>query len=133
MSNTVIERDVVVYPFSTHPMQLSTLNCNLDTSVYPLLFPMGDFGFSPGFLQHGGITQISINQFYRYRLFTRSGHLSHPHYGRRLFQQFVVDVFARIEAAQLFYHSQFLNCRQDTVRVCFQWVFYTILCLRLHH
>ena len=76
-----------------------------DPLCYPLLFPFGTDGF------HLGITLnvtgsepkfVTALQFYAYRLMLRPGFQS-LHRSCRLFQQYCVDMWAKIETARLIF------------------------------
>uniref|UniRef100_A0A7N2MG30 ATP-dependent DNA helicase n=1 Tax=Quercus lobata TaxID=97700 RepID=A0A7N2MG30_QUELO len=79
---------------------------------YPLLFPYGEDGFRLGILYSNvdGIrsdtTDITMREYYAYRLQEREheGHTSV--YGRRLFQQFDVDAYTCIEEIRLMWEVE---------------------------
>lgn len=75
--------------------------------AYPLLFPYGDYGFQYGLLLRDRRRinrqreSISVRQFYRYHLFVRSRVSVVPFTYGRLFQQFLVDVWAICDQIKL--------------------------------
>ncbi|TFK62502.1 hypothetical protein BDN72DRAFT_748331, partial [Pluteus cervinus] len=73
---------------------------------YVLLFPHGDHGWHPDLqLRTEGSqrrrTRLTAIRYYAYRLQVRDGHLSTIHRGGRLFQQFLVDMWASAEQNRL--------------------------------
>ena len=56
--------------------------------------------------------RVTINDFYRYRLFTRHGKFNVLHRGGRLFQQWCVDIYAKM----LQFKMKWPRKKQDTIR-----------------
>ena len=98
--------------------QVSFLSEQVDPLMYPLLFPDGQVGYRPAMeyannisKTHKGKVHISMAEFYSHRLMVRADPSSDlptpeqlpqmPHAGGRLFQQYVVDVYTRIEQERL--------------------------------
>ena len=50
-------------------------------------------------------TRLTQSQFYLYRFSYRESPFSPIHYGRKLFQQYIVDSWLRIEANRLNFHK----------------------------
>ncbi len=73
---------------------------------YVLFFPNGDAGFHLD-IKFRNPTAVRKNMtpsdFYKYRLVTRRVSNNLIHYGQRLFQQYLVDQYAKIEQNRLFY------------------------------
>ena len=97
---------------ATHPLYMPL--------AYVLLFPKGEPGWHWGLSLHGNQrqnTRLEQQQFYRYRLHPRNGERSVLFYAKRLFQQYVVDVFASCEKNRLnWFRSIQRNIRADAYR-----------------
>ena len=70
---------------------------------YPLLFPKGTNGWSLAF--KGTAT---LNEYLTYHLMIRDNERPILHHCRRLFQQYVIDMFCKLEFSQMKYieHNQ---------------------------
>lgn len=84
---------------------------------YVLMFPNGDSGWAPGLAlrnREGARVRhtISQQQYYRYYLHPRAGQTTVPFRFYRLFQQYVVDVWAICDQARL----AFIRENQRTIR-----------------
>ena len=106
------KRDVVVYKSTEdhpngHPlMRIETIHPMYDPLMYVLMFPFGDKGFSPDAhpLTKKPSECCSAMQYYKYRLMPQSGETFNTiHRLGRLFQQYVVDMYAKIEFSRLQY------------------------------
>ncbi|KAJ8940615.1 hypothetical protein NQ318_004539 [Aromia moschata] len=88
--------------------ELKNLNPLADPMVYPLLFPAGDDGYSYELLHAAGAQprKVTIREFYRYRLQVRADQFSVLHHSGKLFQQYIVDAWVRVEANQLWWYRQ---------------------------
>lgn len=111
-------RDIAVYPHGEALSRISPLNPNCDPMVYPLLFPAGEPGWTPGQLHHEEHRtrvrqQITCLQFYSFRLAVRPGVFSPIHAAGKLTQQYVVDTYVRVEGNRM----EFLRQNQDKLRV----------------
>ena len=111
------ERDIVVYPRDQPPSKISYLSANIDPMTYPIFFPRGDLGWENGMQhnpEHRTNTRNTITclQFYAYRLAIRET-FSPIHYGGKLFQQFIVDSYLRVEAGRV----NFIRNNQPKLRV----------------
>jgi len=95
-----LNRDIRIYPRGGHYQQISILNPNLDPMVYPLFFVHGEKGWSEGLTKNNSTGNVTHLQFYAYRIAIRNEFNPILH-GGKLFQQFVVDVYVRIEANRL--------------------------------
>lgn len=90
--------------------ELKNLNRMCDPMVYPLLFPCGEDGY---IIQHSyGRGRTSMREFYRYRI-QCTDRFSILHNGGKLFQQYLVDAWVRVEANDLWYH----RCNQQNYRL----------------
>jgi hypothetical protein len=71
---------------------------------YVLFNFYGEFGWAPGIEPANGLGRnISIKQFYAYLLMIRPGQDFVLHYGGKLFQQWCVDQYAKVEFNRLNY------------------------------
>jgi len=96
------ERDIVVRPRSGGGLQYVSHNRGAYGPMqYPLLFPRGQQGWHPGILQRNGNGKVSTMQYYSYLLHHRSTVSSLIHYAGRLFHQYVVDNYVKIETQRL--------------------------------
>ena len=87
-------------------MKIDTIHPMYDPLMYVLMFPFGDKGFS---IDAHPLTRkpsecCSAMQYYKYRLMPQSGEsFNTTHRMDRLFQQYVVDKYAKIESSRLQY------------------------------
>ena len=87
--------------------------------TYPLLFPAGDKGWCPE-LQVAGAeheppnakNKLGACDFYAQKLMVQDHTSRMPHAGGRLFQQYVVDAYCKIEAQRL----DWVEKNQDKLR-----------------
>lgn len=84
--------------------------------AYVLFFPRGEPGWHPG-LQYSNITgrkrtKLSEQKYYRYRIHSRNYENSLIFYGRRLFQQLLVNFFVVVELSRL----DFVRHNQSKIR-----------------
>ena len=99
---------------------ISGLHQSLDPLVYPIFFPSGETGWHQGMVlqnSRGTRSRVSQSQFYSYRLSYREEPFSPLHFGRKLFQQYVVDAWVRTEANRLHYH----RTHQKQLRTDLYW------------
>ncbi|KAJ8911351.1 hypothetical protein NQ315_011644 [Exocentrus adspersus] len=97
--------------------ELKNLHPMSDPLVYPLLFPYGDDGWSIG-LRHAD-RRITMREFYRYTIQCRDT-FSALHNGGKLFQQYLVDAWVRVETDYLWYirqhHQNYRYAASEAVR-----------------
>lgn len=100
--------DFVIYSKSTGALtKISNLNPHCDPMAYPLLFPCGDSGWQPG-MPHVQIhatlsrTVTTQLQYYCFRLAVR-GDFNHIHASGKLFQQYIVDSYVKVEGSRIAY------------------------------
>ncbi len=120
VSNTT-GRDLIVVRNGDRFQRLHSTNGAHLPMQYPILFPNGDMGYHLGIQKHGSSKNVTMLEYYKYRLFQRYQEnattldISLLHYGGELFQQYVVDVYAMIEQNNL----NFLRNNQEQIRaVC---------------
>lgn len=81
--------------------QILKFDKRCDSMIYPLFFPTGKGGWNLYMRTEGG-KKVTMAQYYRY-LFCRRGEpvFSPIHYGGKLFQQFLVDAYVKVEQDRL--------------------------------
>ena len=121
-------RDIVVWPKEEAAYRVSERNDLVDPLSYALLFPNGTAGWSET-LRHRSEQQtktynkITAAQFYAHRLMVRDPENPVPHGAGLLFQQYLVDVYCRVEGMRLAYlrsHQQELRAEsyQELASAC---------------
>ncbi|EGT58490.1 hypothetical protein CAEBREN_29913 [Caenorhabditis brenneri] len=99
---------------SPTPRAMNIIDRNVDPLTYPLLFPRGQFGWTinmPYRIPRGNRENITMVEFYAHRLHVRKEFSPLFHAGK-LFQQFVVDVWTRVEQNRL----NFIKSNQALLR-----------------
>ncbi|KAL6574843.1 hypothetical protein OROMI_012128 [Orobanche minor] len=115
-----LERDVIVEAKGGCLKRVNHLNASFLGLQYPLLFPYGQDGYREDVPLTRVSTSssikkrknVSIRQFFAYRIQERARESSYILRCRRLFQQFLVDGYTMIETARLTYirtHQQELR------------------------
>lgn len=99
--------DIRLYPTHGEPQTIRDISPLIDPLSYPLLFPNGDLGWTINMAQTGRNATavrntVSIREHAAYRLAIRNA-FSILHYSRKLFQQWIVDTWCRIEGLNLRY------------------------------
>ena len=106
-------REVVIYPRG-HPLKtISSMSANLDPMVYPLFFQKGDAGW------HNCFTTLNVLYWLEIMLhlsitiinFQLDNFFLHS-YGKKLFQQYAVDAYVKIEGQRL----AFIRNNQNKLR-----------------
>ena len=105
-------RDVILNAQGGGLQRINEMNPSYDPLHYPVLFPMGDFGWANDLLQCGTSRKITLKQFYAFRIMEREGDYSVLHRSKRLFHEYLVDQYAKIETSRL----DFLRNNQATIR-----------------
>lgn len=108
-NNSPSNRDIVLYkrassnPDSSNIMHINETHQYYDPLHYVLIFPYGDSGWTPGIKHRGEDTaQTSAMNFYAYHLMQRQNFNLLLKCGR-LFHQYIVDQYAKIEQERLNY------------------------------
>src|SRR5258705_13280221 len=96
------DRDICIHPKFGYHERISILSPNCDPMTYPLLFPHGDKGWQDNIPLEGGRQRQRVThlQFYSSRMTTRRT-FTPILYGGKLFQQYAVDAYCKIEANRL--------------------------------
>uniref|UniRef100_A0A8R1IAX7 ATP-dependent DNA helicase n=1 Tax=Caenorhabditis japonica TaxID=281687 RepID=A0A8R1IAX7_CAEJA len=108
------ERNVTVHQRGGQLTSLRVIDKECDPMVYPLLFPTGKYGWHLGINLNrakGARKNVTALDFYSYHLHQREFFCPLFHSGK-LFQQFVVDVWTKIEQGRL----NFIRHNQDKLR-----------------
>lgn len=113
------KRDIVLQRQSGKLKRISEIHASYLALQYPLLFTYGEDGFRLGIKK--GVTEaskklkksdISMRQFFAFRLQERFNESHCLLHSRRLFQQFIVDAFTTIESNRL----RYLKFNQTSLR-----------------
>ncbi|CAN6853376.1 unnamed protein product [Brassica oleracea] len=113
------KRDIVLQQKSGKLLRINEIHASYLALQYPLLFTYGEDGFRLGIKK--GATEktkkqkkpnISMRQFFAFRLHERKNESHSLLHSRRLFQQFVVDAFTTIESNRL----RYLKLNQPSLR-----------------
>ena len=106
-----LDRDVIVYKNeASHHSGKSLMNIKAthpmyDLLMYVLIFPFGDMGWEVDYKT--GSKKYTAMQYYKYRLMVHSSNTFNTiHRIGRLFQQYVVDTYAKIEDGRLVYQRK---------------------------
>nr|XP_047138530.1 uncharacterized protein LOC124814662 [Hydra vulgaris] len=109
-------REIVIYPRDQPLRTISSMSANLDPLVYPIFFPRGDAGWHNQ-LEHNPDhatrvrNHVTLSQYYNYRLAVRQT-FSPIFYGKKLFQQYVVDAYVKVKGQRL----AFIRNNQNKLR-----------------
>lgn len=100
--------DIPLHEIAVHPRQgqLTTIpvtSAECDPMTYPLLFPRGEPGWHPNMKDALGVRNISIRQFYAFRIAQRLNSFNPILYSGKLFQQYLVDAYVKVEQTRLDY------------------------------
>ena len=98
----VASRDIVLYARKGGLQHITETHRAYDTLHYVLLFPLGEDGWHLNILHSKERGNVTTMEYYPYRLMVRS-RLSPLHLSGRLFHQYAVDVYAKIEQQRLNY------------------------------
>ncbi|XP_057290273.1 uncharacterized protein LOC130612959 [Hydractinia symbiolongicarpus] len=109
-------RDIVVYPRNQPLRQIPYTSCNIDPMMYPILFPRGEPGWDPNMAhvrEHatGVRNRLTQLEYYIYRIAIRR-EFSALHLAGKLFQQFLVDAYVKVEGQRL----AFIRLNQNQLR-----------------
>lgn len=108
-------RDIILHQHGGHLLRIKEIHPAYDALSYPLLFPTGQCGWSPTFKADTGVTLKSYVQY----LLQKRPESNVLHKAGRLFQQYVVDQYLRVEHENLL----FIRHHQTELRAeCYQGV-----------
>ena len=106
---TVGHRDIILHKNDGGIKRINELNQAYDPLHYVLIFPFGQAGFSlnmPYNITDGKQTKrqfLTAREYYAYILMIRKEENQWLQRYGRLYQQYVVDMYAKIESQRLFY------------------------------
>ena len=107
-SEGVASRDIVLHARTGGLQRITECNCAYDSLHYVLLFPTGDNGWHLKIPHSRGKGDVTALEYYSSRLMVRSD-LSYLHMCGRLFHQYLVDMFAKVEQQRMNY----IKCNQN--------------------
>jgi hypothetical protein len=102
-TEAIKSRDIVIHKQNGTIKKISELNGAYDPLMYVLLFPYGDKGFELNIKANNSKKYVTMMEYYSYRLQFRDKDYNILHRSGRLFQQYIVDMYAKIEQARLNY------------------------------
>ena len=92
------------------------MNPNCDPMIYPLLFPYAEQGWRADIRYTGsGRVQANVSpmKFYSYKLQVRDDHFPTLHRARKLFHQYIVYAYTKVEGHRL----DFIRNQQAALRI----------------
>lgn len=112
-------RDIVLNLRNNKIQRIKEIHRSYDCLQYPLIFCYGEDGYSINIPQINPISgqpygnkNVSAMSFYAYRIMLRHNNHNHLHHFRSLFNQFLVDMYAKIESERL----SFIRNNQSKLR-----------------
>ncbi|UYV73240.1 hypothetical protein LAZ67_10002320 [Cordylochernes scorpioides] len=105
----IARRDIVICRRDGTKQSVAETHRSYDALQYPILFPRGEDGYHLELYQvhpiSGALTmkKVSCMDFYAYRIMIRAQESNHILKCRQLFQQFIVDMYAKVESERLNY------------------------------
>nr|XP_027067427.1 uncharacterized protein LOC113693039 [Coffea arabica] len=113
-------RHIQVYTKEGHSRRIQYYYGCYDPLQYPLLFPFGETGWQPGIQRSGTAFKnfenskenVSMREYYAYRFQMREKNKPNILNTARAFQQYVVDMYVKIESQRL----DFFRHRQQQIR-----------------
>jgi len=113
------DRDIVLQLRNGSLQVIAEMHPSYDALQYPQIFWQGDDGYDIKLQQTDPATglpsekNISAMDFYAFKMMLRAGNFNHILCCKDLFHQFVVDMYAKIEAERL----RFIRKNQKKLRV----------------
>jgi hypothetical protein len=89
---------------------ISDTHRSYDPLAYPLFYPRGTDSWSLPYLQ--GISKVTLSKYLAYHTAPRANQFNVLHHGRKLFQQWVVDQYCKMETQRL----RWIRQHQKTIR-----------------
>ncbi|KAG2194274.1 hypothetical protein INT47_009684 [Mucor saturninus] len=105
-------RDIVLHTQTNFHQKIDEYHRSYDALHYVLLFPFGEDGWTINSKSLAG-NNMTVMQWYSGRLMYRPNSHHHLHLFGRLFQQYIVDMYAKLEHNRLNY----IMSNQDRLRV----------------
>ncbi|XP_043461172.1 uncharacterized protein LOC122497870 [Leptopilina heterotoma] len=103
-------RDIVIQKRTGQLIRISETHRAYDTLQYPLIFCRGEDGYHFQYKHRDPTSGEFVNkktsalEFYAYRFMIRVNDPNHLHKYRQLFNQFAVDIYAKIESERMVYY-----------------------------
>nr|XP_018910130.1 PREDICTED: uncharacterized protein LOC109039193 [Bemisia tabaci] len=120
MTGDIVQhRDIIIHKKSNEIKRICELHRSYDPLQYPLMFPFGDEGYSINLELYDPINEkhvskkVSSCNYYAFRIMERNKKSNYLLMYRNLFNQYLVDMFAKIETERLNY----LRFNQPKLRV----------------
>ncbi len=107
----VLNRDIVLSTRRGHLNHIHETHSMYDPLQYVLLHPYASFGWNLD-IRHSNGKKVSPLEFYCYQLMVRANQFNPLHHGGKLFQQYVVDQYAKIDQCRL----NFFKFNQKKIR-----------------
>ncbi|XP_053597507.1 uncharacterized protein LOC106694146 [Microplitis demolitor] len=101
------KKDIILNSRDDKLKRISEIHRAYDTLQYPLMFCRGEDGYHINIPKRDGKTKrplnktVSASEFYSYRIMERNGEENHLLLFRTLLNQFLVDMYAKIETERL--------------------------------
>ncbi|XP_022030268.2 uncharacterized protein LOC110931169 [Helianthus annuus] len=127
--NPTDSRDVLIQERDTYTIKrISELHPSYMSLQYPLLFPYGEDGYHPNIPLSRNTSarrkNISLREYYRYRLHVRGTEARTLHLSGRLFQTYVVDAYSAVLESELnWYRRNQTTIRSDLYNGLYDHVF----------
>ncbi|XP_063920386.1 uncharacterized protein LOC135135292 [Zophobas morio] len=115
----ITRRDIVISRRNQTKQRIAETHRSYDALQYPILFPRGEDGYHLELYQTHPVTgaattkKVSCMDFYAYRIMIRAEQSNHILKCRHVFQQFIVDMYAKVESERLNY----IRYNQSKLRV----------------
>ncbi|XP_036340438.1 uncharacterized protein LOC118749766 [Rhagoletis pomonella] len=112
-------RDIIIHRRNANVQRVSETHRSYDALQYPVLFPHGEEGYHFNIRQVDPSTseattkKVSCMDYYANRIMIRGNESNHILKCRELFQQFIVDMYAKVECERLL----FIRLNQKKLRV----------------
>lgn len=109
VDNEYSQRDIIIQRRSDRLQRIAETHRSYDALQYPLIFLRGEDGYHFNIQQIDPKTgkntdkKVTSKQFYAHRIMIRDNEYNHILNCRQLFQQYIVDMYAKIEAERLLY------------------------------
>lgn len=107
------KRDIILKCKDDSLQRISEIHRSYDALQYPLMFPRGEDGYKINLKQTDGKKNISAMNFYSFRLMARDGDNNSLLHYRQLLNQFITDMYVKIETERL----NFIRHNQSKLRV----------------
>jgi len=88
---------------SYHLKTMQDTHWSYDPLAYPLFFPKGNDGWHLSITSTGTTHTISLNEYTSFHIMPHATYFNVLHHGNKLFQQWLVDKYCKIESAWLRY------------------------------